>query len=217
MGTGGSAGTYYGYGGVLGQYIKNKAGIDVTVVATRAYFDFILRRSDGEVYASGTGIWTPVEIATGRPVPIETICELRIPDGATGIRHPKLRFGSQGELVFEKEHLTTLGDMDFNKHVGNRAYINHAIDDFPNDIIENEYVSSLAIKFIRQTFIGDTLVSRCFRNGDDGRDYNEIVEPITPQMRSIDSIYPQAGLHQLLYPGGCGRCLQSRAPLQRLY
>lgn len=34
MGTGGSAGTYYGYGGVLGQYIKNKASIDVKVVAT---------------------------------------------------------------------------------------------------------------------------------------------------------------------------------------
>lgn len=34
MGTGGSAGTYYGYGGVLGQYIKNKVGIDVIVVAT---------------------------------------------------------------------------------------------------------------------------------------------------------------------------------------
>ena len=34
MGTGGTAGTYYGYGGVLGQYIKNMAGIDVTVVST---------------------------------------------------------------------------------------------------------------------------------------------------------------------------------------
>ena len=34
MGTGGTAGTYYGYGGVLGQYIKNKAGIEVTVVST---------------------------------------------------------------------------------------------------------------------------------------------------------------------------------------
>ena len=34
MGTGGTAGTYYGYGGVLGQYIKNKAGIAVTVVST---------------------------------------------------------------------------------------------------------------------------------------------------------------------------------------
>ena len=34
MGTGGTAGTYYAYGGVLGQYIKNHAGIDVVVVST---------------------------------------------------------------------------------------------------------------------------------------------------------------------------------------
>ena len=34
MGTGGTTGTYYGYGNVLGQYIKNNAGIDVTVVST---------------------------------------------------------------------------------------------------------------------------------------------------------------------------------------
>ncbi len=34
MGTGGTSGTYYAFGGVLGQYIKNKAGIDITVVAT---------------------------------------------------------------------------------------------------------------------------------------------------------------------------------------
>ncbi len=34
MGTGGTQGTYFGYGGVLGQYIKNKAGIEVVVVST---------------------------------------------------------------------------------------------------------------------------------------------------------------------------------------
>ncbi len=34
MGTGGTTGTYYGYGGVLGQYIKNNAGINVVVVST---------------------------------------------------------------------------------------------------------------------------------------------------------------------------------------
>ncbi len=34
MGTGGTSGTYYGYGGVLGQYISNNAGIGVTVVST---------------------------------------------------------------------------------------------------------------------------------------------------------------------------------------
>ncbi len=34
MGTGGTAGTYYAFGGVLGQYIKNNTGIDVVVVST---------------------------------------------------------------------------------------------------------------------------------------------------------------------------------------
>ncbi len=34
MDTGGTAGTYYGYGGVLGQYITNNAGVNVTVVST---------------------------------------------------------------------------------------------------------------------------------------------------------------------------------------
>ncbi len=34
MGTGGTSGTYYGYGGILGQYITNNAGVNVTVVST---------------------------------------------------------------------------------------------------------------------------------------------------------------------------------------
>ncbi len=34
MGTGGTAGTYYGYGGILGSQIKSSAGINVNVVST---------------------------------------------------------------------------------------------------------------------------------------------------------------------------------------
>ena len=34
MGTGGTSGTYYAFGGVLGQYMKNHGGVDVTVVST---------------------------------------------------------------------------------------------------------------------------------------------------------------------------------------
>ena len=34
MGTGGTSGTYYAFGGVLGQYMKNHASVDVTVVST---------------------------------------------------------------------------------------------------------------------------------------------------------------------------------------
>ena len=53
MGTGGTGGTYYGYGGVLGQYIKNKAGINVTVVATDGSKDNI-QGIDAGNYQLGT-------------------------------------------------------------------------------------------------------------------------------------------------------------------
>ena len=38
--------------------------------------------------------------------------------------------------------------------------------------------------------------------GWEGRDYNEIVEPLTPQMRAIDSIYPQDESLELAVRGG---------------
>ncbi len=38
--------------------------------------------------------------------------------------------------------------------------------------------------------------------GLEGRDYNEIVEPVTPQMRAIDSINPQAAAFGLALRGG---------------
>ena len=44
MGTGSTSGTYYAFGGVLGQYIKNHADIDVTAVSTdgsKANIEFI--------------------------------------------------------------------------------------------------------------------------------------------------------------------------------
>ena len=53
MGTGGTAGTYYAFGGVLGQYIQNKAGIEVNVVSTdgsKANIEFI----DSGDYQLGT-------------------------------------------------------------------------------------------------------------------------------------------------------------------
>ena len=53
MGTGGTSGTYYGYGGVLGQYIKNNAGIDVTVVPTDGSKDNI-QNIDAGNYQLGT-------------------------------------------------------------------------------------------------------------------------------------------------------------------
>ncbi len=53
MGTGGTAGTYYAFGGVLGNQIKNSAGITVTVVSTGGSADNITGINSGD-YQLGT-------------------------------------------------------------------------------------------------------------------------------------------------------------------
>ena len=53
MGTGGTAGTYYGYGGVLGSHIKNVAGVTVNVVSTDGSKANILGVAEGN-YQLGT-------------------------------------------------------------------------------------------------------------------------------------------------------------------
>lgn len=42
--------------------------------------------------------------------------------------------------------------------------------------------------------------------GWEGKDYNEIVDPVTPQMRAIDSIYPQDEAFPLACKGGVTTC-----------
>lgn len=48
MGTGGTAGTYYAYGGVLAQYMRNYAGVKVTAVSTDASKANIQSIQDGD-------------------------------------------------------------------------------------------------------------------------------------------------------------------------
>ena len=53
MGTGGTGGTYYAFGGVLSQYIKNGTGVDCVAVSTDGSKANILGISDGD-YQLGT-------------------------------------------------------------------------------------------------------------------------------------------------------------------
>ena len=42
--------------------------------------------------------------------------------------------------------------------------------------------------------------------GWEGKDYNEMVDPVTPHMRAIDSIYPQDEAFPLALQGGVTTC-----------
>lgn len=128
----------------------------------RITFDYCLYDRDMVCFAKGTGTWVPVGAETGRPTPMDPICEINLDpvDGKPATLHKKVLFPKSGTMVKEQTKLMTFSDMDFNRHVGNRSYINFALQALPVDLDLAYDVSEISVRFLRQTFIGDTLTAR---------------------------------------------------------
>ena len=135
------------------------------LTAFRAYFDYKLKSDDGSVYATGTGIWSPVNLATGRPAAISSFCEIReLADDASSIKHGKLRYIPAGEQILETSYPVTFSDIDFNKHMCNRAYLDFALRGLPEEFKDAHTVKEYMIKFVRQTYLADTVTCRYYRS-----------------------------------------------------
>lgn len=133
----------------------------------RAYFDYVLRSEDGTVYATGTGIWAPVSLTTGRPAAIMEFCEIRKPLGETpAVRHGKFRYMQDGELIMETSYPVTHSELDFNRHMCNRSYLEFALRGIPEDFKDTHSVKAYMIKFERQTYLGDVVSCRYFKSQD---------------------------------------------------
>lgn len=132
------------------------------VTALKLIFDYRLLDRDGSVFAKGSGTWSPVNAETGRPTPIDSICtfDLSPVDGTPAALHKKVLLPKYGTMVKEISKLMTFSDMDFNRHVGNRSYINFALQSIPVDLDADWDVEDIAVRFLRQTYIGDTLSAR---------------------------------------------------------
>lgn len=132
------------------------------ITPLRLNFDYRLLDRNGQAFAHGSGTWTPVSAETGRPTPIDAVCEINLDpeDGKPATLHKKILFPRAGTMVKEESKLMTFSDMDFNRHVGNRSYINFALQVLPVDLDEDYDVSEISVRFLRQTYIGDTLTAR---------------------------------------------------------
>lgn len=132
------------------------------ITPMRLTFDYRLLDRDMAVFAHGSGTWVPVAAETGRPTPMDTVCEINLDpvDGMSGTLHRKVVFPKAGTMVKEQSKLMTISDMDFNRHVGNRSYINFALQSLPVDLDQDYDVTGISVRFLRQTYIGDTLTAR---------------------------------------------------------
>lgn len=128
------------------------------ITPVRIYFDFKLYVKGKEPFATGEGVWTLVDLESKRSVCVSD--HLPVMAEGEAIKHKKLIIPSLTDIVKEAVYQTTFRDMDFNRHVGNRSYIDIALQFAPAEFMDTHYLKSLGIKFIRQTYIGDILTTR---------------------------------------------------------
>jgi acyl-ACP thioesterase len=71
--------------------------------------------------------------------------------------------------------VANLSDVDFNKHVNNKSYINLAEMTAPAEFMQNHTLKSLHVRFNRETFLGDTLQCTTYKTTEP-KTYAHIIE-----------------------------------------
>ena len=128
----------------------------------RLYAEFQMTKSDGTPIVHGYGCWTLLDIETHRPM---VISELGVENlqlcGEE--KHGKIRIPKGLEIRHEVEHRVNPINLDFNGHVNNRTYLNIAMQTVTSDWTCNRKLRSLTIRWLHETFLGDTLVCRLWQ------------------------------------------------------
>lgn len=133
------------------------------VGALRLYAEFRVHRADGVEVAHGYGCWTLLDTEAHRLAPM-TPFQPQIPvlPEVTSETHKKRRFPTDGTPLQQIEHRVNPINLDFNGHVNNRTYLSIAMQTVSADFAQNRQLRSLTIRWLRETFLGDTLICRMY-------------------------------------------------------
>ena len=166
-----------GFTWVLSEYTMEMTGelplwrekIEVTVCpseisAMKLHMDYRILNKDGESVATGTSIWSIIDIRTGRPEMIGEHCVL---SGESLTRHSRnmVRALSRSDLEFH--YITNISDIDFNGHVHNVSYLKIALSCIPYELARKMVIKNVTIKFLRQSYINEDLLCRIEKEEQD--------------------------------------------------
>lgn len=129
------------------------------VTGLRLYADFLISKPDGTPLSHGYGCWSLLDTESHRPAAISElgIAELRLCEGE---RHTKIRIPAGQAVVSEIAHRVNPINLDFNGHVNNRTYLHIAMQTVSGERVGNRRLQSLTIRWLRESFLGDTLICR---------------------------------------------------------
>jgi len=145
------------------------------ITKLKIYTDYKIMYED-KVFAKGNALWFIIDKISKRPAKTDFAAQkFEINNELTLGEHKKFVLLENEEKVSEITHTNNLSDLDFNKHVNNKSYINLAEMTANDDFRANHTLKSLNIKFNRETFLGDNLICTTYKTNTP-LTYNHVVE-----------------------------------------
>ena len=141
----------------------------------KIYTDYELKHK-GKTFALGNALWFIIDGNTKRPAKADIAAQrFEICNELALGEHKKFILPDAVEVYTKIEHKNNLSDIDFNKHVNNKSYINLAEMTAPDDFRRTRLLKNLHIRFNRETFLDDILT--CTTNKTNIPDtYTHIIE-----------------------------------------
>lgn len=121
----------------------------------------------GKVFARGNSCWVVMDKNRHRPYStalldgkMDVIEELAVGP------HEKFGWNDSGNVLHTLTHQVNMGDIDFNRHVNNRTYLNLAVACHSETFGLDNTIKSIKVRFMQECFMGDTLVCTEYGLGD---------------------------------------------------
>ena len=127
------------------------------ITKLKVYTDYELK-CKGITFAKGNALWFVIDKETKRPAKTDVVADrFDICNELVLGEHKKFILPQIREVYTKIEHKNNLSDIDFNKHVNNKSYINLAEMTAPNEFRKTKVLKSLHIRFNKETFLDDVL------------------------------------------------------------
>lgn len=138
------------------------------ISAIRIYVDFEAMHKSS-IIACGSSIQLIADKSTHHPIKnavlpcissISTTKEMALPN--TDFKKIDPFYGEYSET----SQVVRYDDLDFNMHLNNVKYVPRALESIPQEFRNNHSLKMYRIKFMRETFFNNTVISEAYRNGN---------------------------------------------------
>lgn len=131
------------------------------ISSIRIYVDYWISDKNDEVFAEGTSTWAIINSITKRPFGAQEMLEASgIISSGEAKKPAPIPNTDHKELCKEIQHQVNVTDLDFNGHVCNRTYLSISMGTLPLEFIKKYSPRYMHIKFVRESFFGETLTCK---------------------------------------------------------